>query len=505
MPKPRTGQLILRKAGWYARVWTTIDGEHVRVCRALGTQNKVVAKRKLARMLEAENATAEDPKRPETFAEASDRIYQSRIAERPDEKGPREELSQLVRQAVPLIGQMPVVAIRATDINNVLDHAKSDGLSRQTVAHLKQRITNVFAQLKREGVRLDNPAAEAEMPKYSAAVVKERAVLTDVELACYLAWSHPEERHQSAVRERQTMACVSRMFGGIRTGDLHALDWAAFETTGGAFSWGLAPRQKTRRPQLLEVPAMLRPILHDWWVRAGKPSSGVVFPARRVGKRGDRVGQRRLGVSHAEAFRRDLQRAFKATKSAPQEGSSRWRELFAETEYTLPVDFHSWRRAFAQALADADVNVQHATALTGHASLAAHARYLRSAGKMRQLPDAALPDLSVVVIPGVVADEKALAKGSHAESDVISCAQPDADETESSEFLLVAASGGSLLSRRSRVRIAVGARDSEGLADSGRDEKAPTLPKPRRLYEAPAIVATERVSLAVAAFLGGAP
>ena len=456
MPRERTGQLIQRKAGWYARVWTIVDGERVRVCRALGTQNKIVAKRKLAKLLAADDATTEDPKRPETFAEAADRVYQARIAERPGEKGPREELAQLVRVAVPLIGTIPVSAVRPTDVNTVLDHAKAEGLSRQTVAHLKQRISNVFAQVKREGVRPDNPALDAEMPKYAATVVKERAVLTDAELACYLAWSHPEERYQAAVRERQTMACVSRMFGGIRTGDLHALDWSAFETEAGAFSWGLAPRQKTRRPQLLEVPAMLRPILHDWWIRAGKPVSGIVFPARRVGSRGDRVGLRRLGVSHAEAFRRDLQRAFKATRTAPQEGSKRWRELFEETEYTLPVDFHSWRRAFAQALADADVNVQQATALTGHASLAAHARYLRSAGKMRQLPDAALPDLDVLVLPAMVADEQALAKGICPESVDVSCEESGAFDAETAEISLTAAGGGALLSRRSVVRAHLG-------------------------------------------------
>jgi hypothetical protein len=69
----------------------------------------------------------------------------------------------------------------------------------------------------------------------------------------------------------------------------------------------------------------------------------------------------------------------------------RERELFKETDYTLPVDFHSWRRAFTQALADADVNAQQATALAGHASLSAHARYLASSGKLRRIPELALP------------------------------------------------------------------------------------------------------------------
>ena len=73
--------------------------------------------------------------------------------------------------------------------------------------------------------------------------------------------------------------------------------------------------------------------------------------------------------------------------------TARERELFKETPHT--VDFHSWRRAYSQALADADVNAQQATALAGHASLAAHQRYLQNASKMRSLPEAALPRIGV--------------------------------------------------------------------------------------------------------------
>jgi len=426
--RARTGQLIWRKSGWYARLWTIVDGERVRVCRALGTTNRAVAKRKLERLLAAENGATEDAKRPETFAEAAERVYAARLRDAGDyAKGPRQEIAQLRRYALPIIGHMSCTDVQPIDVNAVLDHAKGEGLNRQSVQHLRQRLSNVFGQLRRDGVRRDNPVADAEMPRFSDQVLRERAVLNDVELAIYLAWEHPHEHYRSAVRERQTMACVARMFGGLRTGDLHALRWEAFDTEGGAFTWGYAPRQKTRRPQLLEVPEMLRPFLRDWWERAGRPREGLVFPVRRIGERGDRVGQQRHGLSHADAFRRDLVRAFahahaRGVQGAPrgpraqQEGEQlsaaargadgRWIELFEETEYTRPVDFHSSRRAFAQALADADVNAQQAAALTGHADLGAHMRYLRNAGKMRRLPDAALPALHVV-------EQRALAKDMH--------------------------------------------------------------------------------------------
>lgn len=65
----------------------------------------------------------------------------------------------------------------------------------------------------------------------------------------------------------------------------------------------------------------------------------------------------------------------------------RERVLFTETPERLPVDFHSWRRAYSQALADADVNAQQASRLAGHDSLSAHQRYLQNAEKMARLPE----------------------------------------------------------------------------------------------------------------------
>lgn len=495
MPRKATGQLIWRTTGWYARFMSVVDGERIRVCRALDTKNKVVAKAKMDRLLASEEGAAVDAKRPETFSEAAERVYALR---REGGAGSVDsDLSSLRRHVFPLIGPMPAPTVKASDVNAVLDHVKGLGLSRDTAAHVRQRISNIFAQLCREDSSLKNPVEDAVMPIYRDATVKERAVLSDAELATYLAWEHPKKRFRLAVLERQTMCCVSRMFGGLRTGDLHALRWESFDVEDGSFAWGYAPRQKTRRPQLLEVPEMLRPFLRDWWTRAGRPTSGVVFPSRKAGRRGDRVGEEKIGVSHAAAFRRDLQRAFKDARElgreAPDATSRRWRELFAETPFTLPVDFHSWRRAYAQALADADVSAQQAIALTGHADMTTHARYLKSAGKMRRLPDAALPRLS--------AREKALAKGTDKgtapESPCFPMSQSGDENngpSDISKITRAAADSGTLRSQRSLVRIQYrvpktsveSSTCDEGL-NRAADEKALTLPNPGK---APATAAT---------------
>lgn len=486
MARARTGQLIWRKGWAYARVTTVIHGEKVRVCKALGTQNPLAAKRKLEKLNAADNPAGEDARRPETFTEAAERIYAQRATD--GKRYAREDLAALRKHAMPVIGPMSVVSIEPSDINSVLDRVKDVGLSRQSVQNLKQKISNVFAKLRREpgGVKV-NPVEESTMPDFPKAVTKERAVLTDSEFAIYLAWQHPKKGFQDAARERQTMACVARMFGGLRTSDLHALQWDGFDVEHGGFAWGYAPRQKTRRPQLLEVPELLRPILRGWWERHGQPKRGPVFPVRRLGRLGDRVGQQRGRVSHAKAFRHDLQRAFvfgaaHSLPSAPEAGSRRWRELFEETDYTLPVDFHSWRRAYAQALADADVNAQQAAALAGHADLGAHMRYLRNAGKMRSLPEAALPNLLPPVANRCVntlsswGNHEANAKGIDPVSDGFNTFQMAVGESHASEIGHPESERTQLRNRGSKVRIFPAAQENRPFSDQQHDEKANAMP-----------------------------
>lgn len=387
------GQLIRRRDGWAGRYYVTIDGVRVRRYVPLGTDVRAVAAAKLARLI-AGDAPPEVAAQAERFRDAAERVHERRRAG--GVRSAADEVARLRAYAYPTLGDLPVTAVRHTDINQALDACQAAGRSRQTVAHLKQAIRGVFEALLREGSVTDNPTAKAKLPTFRETVRKERSVITDAELGAYLGYVHPQERWRNAILERQVMACVARMFGGLRTGDLHSLKWEAFDV--GEFAHGWAPRRKTRRPQLLGVPELLRPILRDWWERHGRPQTGLVFPARR----GARAGQEKTKVSQAQAFRRDLMRAFgievwdpeRQRFEAVRELTARERELFEESEFTLPVDFHSWRRAFSQALADADVTAQQAQALAGHSTLAAHALYLASSGRMRHVPTAALPNFT---------------------------------------------------------------------------------------------------------------
>lgn len=74
--------------------------------------------------------------------------------------------------------------------------------------------------------------------------------------------------------------------------------------------------------------------------------------------------------------------------------SARELELFTETVTTLPVDFHSTRRAYATALVRANVNAQTAQVLAGHSDPKVHQRYVHAA--IQALPEAATPALALV-------------------------------------------------------------------------------------------------------------
>lgn len=356
MAKARSGQLICRASGWYARITTTVDGKHVRVCKALGTINRFVAEGKLARLLETENPKAEDTKRRETFAEATERVLGKRFddAALRDRGHRKSELGMLRRHAFDAIGSVAVDSVRPAHIESVLTGCRDSGMSQQSVQHLRQHLSNVFRQLISEAEVSRNPVAGARMPTFPERMPKSRAVLTDAEFGAYLAWEHPQKQFQDAVRERQTMACLSRWLIGLKSGELHALGWRSL----GADTGDLG-RLRIGSTDHVVIQA-LRALLAAHWERAGRPTSGLVFPVRRAGKLGNRVGQERQRVSHAGAFRRDLQAAFIAARErgderVPAKDSARWRELFIETASTAPIDFESHAREHKRIVASAAI------------------------------------------------------------------------------------------------------------------------------------------------------
>jgi integrase len=407
MPRARTGTLLPPGADglWRARLTKTQpDGTSERPLYSLGTSDKALARRKLARLV-ASTERGEDVHDASGSAQGAERVrdYADAWLLKREAQGvgmAKKERRSLELYALDAIGRLPLCDVRASHVRSILDEAVAHGLKRASVAHVRGALSRLFAAALAEELIEQNPVTAVRMPRMRE-VRKERAILTDVEFATFVGCADVD-------LELRMLALVARCEGGMRTGDLHRWDWAQLDRV--HFAECIIPRAKTGLPQVLSIPPALAPFLRAWWERAGSPESGPVFPTRQ----GPRAGQAKRPLnSYAKRLRRELFRAgirrmtpievpatasgmrtdlgqrAEGTKLAPNPRDP----LYFETASTLPVDFHSFRRAFNTALAEAGINVQHAMHLAAHADPKTHMRYVMKTTAMRTIPDAALPRL----------------------------------------------------------------------------------------------------------------
>jgi integrase len=421
--KPKPVRLASGKTG--ARVTLDIDGERVRRRVKFDTSELDVARVKIGR-LTAADLPASGEASLVTFEEQAVvalRAREERQVSRVDiEEGRlRNHAYPFASESHPVaFGARPIAAITADEVKALLEDQRNRGYSEDHVKHLRKALKFTFESA---GLRtMEDP--KARLPLFKATLEKTRAVARDEVLLAYLGWQHPVPRHRPAVLMRQTMSAIARCLGGERTNDLHVATWEdnflLDEDEGGepTFAEAWVPRTKGAAPQRMEVPEGLSPVILRWWIYQGRPRRGPVFPLLRGESAG---GARETQDSHAHAMRVDLRRALGIERWDPDAGRGqkgpvgRWvpgramtgkeRELFEETKYTRPVDFHSWRRAWSQALAKSGVNVQTSAALTGHASdLRAHGRYLANPTEAMVVPAGAVPRL---LLPAPSAPESA--------------------------------------------------------------------------------------------------
>ena len=234
----------------------------------------------------------------------------------------------------------------------------------------------------------ENLVKKTRVPKSAPVDARERIILTDDEFNAFMAC--PE-----VSGELHLMALLSRTLGGMRTSDLHALDWSMIDVV----NWVDAevPRPKTSSTTRLTLPDVLVPALKAWHERKDPPpTTGPVFPSRR----GDRAGERKTGKhSYAQALR-DALWAAKIYRPLPgfnpAEPDRKLCALQSASVGHKPLDFHSFRRAYNTALATAGVNVQVSMKLAGHRNPATHMRYVLLSETLTT-PAAALPRLNGTV------------------------------------------------------------------------------------------------------------
>ena len=357
MSRKRTGQLIRTRQGYSARYThpTELDakGKPVRVTVPLWTDVKTLARARLARLVNGVDAT---PGAVETFEQAVERIATG------------DRLARLRKYALPILGSLPVTGICKTHVREALQAAIDAGRALNTCRHLRVDISRVLHALAQDELVSDAAvsAAKVDIPKGAKIDPRPRLILTDAEFGQFMSYV------QTTDFELAAMAMCSRSVGGMRTSDLLAWRWEDIDLE----TWVSVrvPRPKTKGETRLELPEVVWGPLMTWWVAEGEPRAGPVFPCRT----GKRAGDRRRGKrSFAKRLRSALEDA----------GITR---VIADSAQARRIDFHSFRRQFATALAAAGTNVQQAMALAGHRVASTHMRYVQLTETL-VTPEKALP------------------------------------------------------------------------------------------------------------------
>jgi integrase len=397
MPRPRTGSLELRADSYYVRLYVRDPqtGTVTRPWYKLNTLDEATA----IRLRDQLNAQAAQPAAPETpgalqtFGACAEAWLRARVARGVAQV--ESEKGWLANYINPILGSLVLGAVRPADVRKVVDTAIARGRGRQTVVHILATTSRVLQEAWREELIPENPARRVRVPPMRE-VKKPRVILTDEEVLRFFSCD-------AADLEIRMLGFTARVEGGMRTRDLTAWTWEQIDRT--TFASCIIPRTKTAAPQRLEIPPVLQAPLRRWWVGQEQPTSGPVFPVTRGRRKGE--ARRTRGVSFADRLRRALMLAgikrhacerpdVRPTEAEPCCPAFAQDELYHETAWSLPVDFHSFRRAFKTRLAETGISTEHAMHLSGSSDPRTHARYVMATPAMQRIPLAALPSGEVL-------------------------------------------------------------------------------------------------------------
>lgn len=374
MPRKATGTVAQRNGRWFARTTVEKDGKKTRPWIPLSAKTEEQARAQLAVLIEKDHA---HPAAPQTFRSYSERWVESRRAS--GVAMTDSEASLLKLHVHPFkgssgreraFGERPLSVEDCTPraIRELLEAVRAKGKSNQTITHVRGTLSRIFDQAWRDEIIPSNPVLKVKAPTSKNEVKRPREILTDEEIAQYLACAECDP-------ELQIMSLVARCEGGMRTVDVNTWRWSMLDLA--TFASCYVPRTKSGIPQKLEIPEVLRGRLRDRWLACGSPMDGPIFPVRRGPRKGEE--KKRRGVSYAKALRRDLKKA----------GLTR-HGIFFDTPVSRKVDFHSFRRAFGTRAAE-ELPERHAMKLGGWESAQAFARYVMSSERMRTIPASVLP------------------------------------------------------------------------------------------------------------------
>jgi len=344
-------------------------------------------------------ATGEAPSQSgkETFGKAATRIVDRQEAR--GEKGAKDRRSRL-RDFAGRLDHVEVARIEGHHVASVLDAMVAEGKLSGTVLKMRTDISRILTALVREGAIKTNVARGVELPEDAEVDNRPRIVLVDEEVLRF--------RRRGFESELDMMALHARDLGGHRTSDLHAEDWSDWDTvhwkqvkvrrpkTDGDGRRGKERAGKRRATRAFEkvvhaIPMTVLGPTKAWWKKQGCPTSGPVFPVRKGPRAGERKGD---NISYAKALRSALWeegivRPLPGFETAVGDERRKFCALQVDTDETRAVDFHSFRRAFVTALANAGATLQDAMDASGH-SVATTSHGYRGP-RLIEIPEAALP------------------------------------------------------------------------------------------------------------------
>ncbi len=425
------GSLFFKPAsGWWARAWMEFPDEtgvprRKRHVFKLDTFDRDLARRKLTKIMRAyhegslEREVRAPATTPATTADYLRAWVDGRKAAGVVMAG--DESNWLEKYALPTIGHLALVDVRPLHVRRILADAVQHGLSRESVRKIRGALNRAFGAAWKNEEIPENPVSRVDVPADAPVDDRDRVILTDAELGAFLA--------SGAVPLLfKMLALLARVFGGMRTAEVNRMDWSLVnrdDYSKVSFFRAKAKRGRGGKLQELIVPIELRQHLRAWHESQDKPEAGVVFPVTRGATKG---AARSKGTTYAKTLRKylflagvvrhdcaaaaDHERRWDIVKGEPRACCPRAKNdpLFFDTTASRRVDFHSFRRAFASALADAGVNEQTAMHLASHADSRVHALYTMRTTKMMVIPASAVPALPSKWIPDGSTSGAALAK-----------------------------------------------------------------------------------------------
>ncbi len=218
-----------QKQSWCARATLTIEGVKVRKVVCLETDNREMARAKLA-MLEAEDhasveSVKEDAATPTSMTTYAETWLDGRKLRGIDsEKDERRNWDLYWADA---LGHLSLSDVRSHHIRATLQAAAKEGakgkpLSSDSIRHIRGVVLRMLDAAWRDELIAENPVSRVKTRDMVAQTErKDRAVLTDDEFRILLA--DPDRSP-----EIKMLALLSRTIGGMRAGDLNALDWTSF-------------------------------------------------------------------------------------------------------------------------------------------------------------------------------------------------------------------------------------------------------------------------------------